>query len=502
MATRVTTFLSKPISKKLIEAVNFGYKNSKGKYSENLDRVECIMILALFYCFLKRDLAFYYILQDMMTKIDAIKYSDFCWWLWSNFKFGKDDVIAVLSFANDLARKGELRLPQHVLAVFIDLHNCYSDITSSEATKYFSNKEERRLDKTNFSKQVIILNQRTKYLLVTPIYTKIVESVKFANGHKISEYPLYFDLEQNMILTLFYGLLRRDVALCVIIQDMMSNAKVDYDHLFEWLNYTFEFDKHDVECAVMFGRHHFLEQLKHSDNFLLLFLHLENKYFFDDFFHLEETSDVLDKLRLDPNSVKNHFSHSWLPRYKSKENRRSDIRSKGKITPLHIAASLGDDSAVRLLSQHYQPTEALDSNSSTPLHEAVKGLHFETVRVLLELGVSDEIKDSEGLTPVEIARRKKSQAMLKLFDNHSKSTVTRSTNPDLKSINERDNDGRTALHILAGYGMAEEVERFLKLGAYPNVRDKKGMTPSHYAIRSGNQETINLLSSAIGTTKH
>jgi ankyrin repeat protein len=54
---------------------------------------------------------------------------------------------------------------------------------------------------------------------------------------------------------------------------------------------------------------------------------------------------------------------------------------------------------------------------------------------------------------------------------------------DPSTIDILDMFGRTALHEAALIGGAKIVEYLLRLGADPNIQDKKGYTPLHFAVQ-------------------
>jgi broad specificity phosphatase PhoE/thiamine kinase-like enzyme len=58
---------------------------------------------------------------------------------------------------------------------------------------------------------------------------------------------------------------------------------------------------------------------------------------------------------------------------------------------------------------------------------------------------------------------------------------------------EKDSEGRTALHITAALGHYDCAFLLLKMGAYPNLQDSHGATPLHYACASGSVEVVELL---------
>ena len=64
---------------------------------------------------------------------------------------------------------------------------------------------------------------------------------------------------------------------------------------------------------------------------------------------------------------------------------------------------------------------------------------------------------------------------------------------ELKSLDERDNVGRTKLLRAVREGRAEEAERLLRLGADPDRADAEGWTPLHHACALGLEAFVPLL---------
>jgi uncharacterized protein len=82
----------------------------------------------------------------------------------------------------------------------------------------------------------------------------------------------------------------------------------------------------------------------------------------------------------------------------------AEINKKG-WTPLHYAASGGDNDIVKLLIDHSAYIDAGSPNGSTPLMMAAAAGHIETVKLLLDEGADPTIKNQLGLNAVDIAKR-------------------------------------------------------------------------------------------------
>ncbi|XP_076652454.1 E3 ubiquitin-protein ligase mind bomb 1 isoform X4 [Halictus rubicundus] len=218
-----------------------------------------------------------------------------------------------------------------------------------------------------------------------------------------------------------------------------------------------------------------------------------------------------------------------------------EIEDKDGDRAVHYAA-FGDESGVMaLLAGAGADLNARNKRRQTALHMAVNKGHAGAVRTLLELGCHPSLQDSEGDTPLHDAISKKRDDILALLLDHAADITLTNNNgfnalhhaalrgnpsamrvllsklPRPWLVDEKKDDGYTALHLaalnnhvevaeqLARFGKADldlqnvnlqtalhlAVERqhtqivrlLVREGANLNVADKDGDTPLHEALR-------------------
>ncbi|KAM0196841.1 hypothetical protein ACHAPI_005722 [Fusarium lateritium] len=116
------------------------------------------------------------------------------------------------------------------------------------------------------------------------------------------------------------------------------------------------------------------------------------------------------------------------------------------LTPLHIAASEGSESAIWLLLSKGADPSKLDVNNRTTLHCAVAGDHIEAAQLLLW--------KRAGL------------------------------------VNAVDHEKRTVLHYAASQGNAAIVEMLINWDADINARDRSGQTALHIAVLQSHEDIV------------
>jgi len=93
-----------------------------------------------------------------------------------------------------------------------------------------------------------------------------------------------------------------------------------------------------------------------------------------------------------------------------------DAYDTNSVTPLHLAAELGDVVAVEsLLVEGGAFVNVIDDVGETPLFYALRGRHAEVVKKLIELKANLNVRNGEGETPFEFCRSIHDSAMVELL---------------------------------------------------------------------------------------
>ncbi|XP_046649308.1 serine/threonine-protein phosphatase 6 regulatory ankyrin repeat subunit A-like [Daphnia pulicaria] len=115
-----------------------------------------------------------------------------------------------------------------------------------------------------------------------------------------------------------------------------------------------------------------------------------------------------------------------------------------------------------------------ESDEETPLFFAIRANNVTRVRTLLERGADHTIRNNKGLTPFHLAAGiDRDSEILKLLLDSGKVDINETTTEY----------GRTALHIAIATPNVTAARFLLSKGANPNVADKYGWTPLHFATK-------------------
>ena len=179
------------------------------------------------------------------------------------------------------------------------------------------------------------------------------------------------------------------------------------------------------------------------------------------------------------------------------------IRDAKNLTPLHVAASRGQDEVIQLLLDYGADINGpSDVGEWTPMVFAAYRGHFDAVRVLIKNGAG--VTEADG-NPIHYAGQRKHKEICHLLVVHGAiDDLVESDDKDLLAlfraaysydsddvkeilerrpeiVNECDRYGRTAMHEACTQGDTKTVRALLKHGADPALADKNGQTPADRA---------------------
>ena len=224
------------------------------------------------------------------------------------------------------------------------------------------------------------------------------------------------------------------------------------------------------------------------------------------------------------------------------------------MTPLHLAASKGDNQFVNLLITHGATVNKANNRGFTPLYLAAQNGHLATVKLLLEKGASATITTKDGASPLSAAAAQGHVALVELLLQKNASPTQYSSKRPLseairnehyavaellikKGANVNDvihengqeltlltlatlmgntplvtlllNNGAdvharsiggvnkknntTALHIAAREGHRDIAQALIKKGAFVNALDANKQTPVWEAANKGHADIVALL---------
>ncbi len=186
-------------------------------------------------------------------------------------------------------------------------------------------------------------------------------------------------------------------------------------------------------------------------------------------------------------------------------------------TPLHAAIGLNNYATmIDLLVSSGAHINQQDVHGNTALHLAVQyGLSRNVVEALVNKGADANIRNSEGSIPLIYALLGERNDLIPFLTPISdifavnlddQSAVLLALSGDMalmesfftpRNLALQDVEGNSALHYAATYPLdeltTEKMEFMVNLGADPNLRNARGMTPLHSAIESFYWKTANTL---------
>ena len=152
------------------------------------------------------------------------------------------------------------------------------------------------------------------------------------------------------------------------------------------------------------------------------------------------------------------------------------------VTPLHLAAKLGDLTEVRRLLESYEyNVDCTDSNGQTPLHYACAAGHLDIVMVLIaEFNACMFLKDKNGCIPI----------MTACF-NGWKDVALSLVTDHLCPLDIKDDKNRTVLHYACDGGNVSLVQSLIcDHNADIHAKDDENNTPLHVAALGGKNRVV------------
>jgi len=158
-------------------------------------------------------------------------------------------------------------------------------------------------------------------------------------------------------------------------------------------------------------------------------------------------------------------------------------------TPLHFAAIAGNTEIINELLAHGAKIDArISSEKQTPLVYAVGGDSRESVRLLIANGASLQTEtyaaDGGNLFHLWASKSWNSKANPAVADQLLAAGC---------SVNGKDNDGKTPLHVAVVSRLEQAVQWLLDHQAEINSKDQHGLTPLHYAAQQCDPQAVQLL---------
>ncbi|XP_014351008.1 poly [ADP-ribose] polymerase tankyrase-1 isoform X3 [Latimeria chalumnae] len=180
-------------------------------------------------------------------------------------------------------------------------------------------------------------------------------------------------------------------------------------------------------------------------------------------------------------------------------------KDKGGLVPLHNACSYGHYEVTELLLKHGACVNAMDLWQFTPLHEAASKNRVEVCSLLLSHGADPTLVNCHGKSAVDMAPTPELKERLTYeFKGHSLLQAAREADVAkvkktlaLEIINfKQPQSHETALHcaVASPHPKRKQVtELLLRKGASVNEKNKDFMTPLHVAAERAHNDVVEVL---------
>ncbi|MBU1218522.1 ankyrin repeat domain-containing protein [Myxococcota bacterium] len=158
-----------------------------------------------------------------------------------------------------------------------------------------------------------------------------------------------------------------------------------------------------------------------------------------------------------------------------------DLKNFSSLTPLHLAAVIGDVKAIRYLISKKAYMGMGDRSGFQPLHLAVLKGKIEAVKVLTEKKTWIDHTDYKKRTPLHLAILKKQNEIAKFLIQAG------------ASITKRDRENNSTIHFAAMSGNLELIKLLAEKGQKLDAKGAKGLSPLHHAVANGHLEIVKWL---------
>ena len=163
------------------------------------------------------------------------------------------------------------------------------------------------------------------------------------------------------------------------------------------------------------------------------------------------------------------------------------------LTPLHHAAMRGNIKIVEhLVKECGVDINARDKMGSTPLHIAATYRNVEVVKILLEHDVDLCLKDKQKQTPLHRAAQ---EGCAEIIEAILKALEEKDEEEKEAAMIDEDDDGNSPVILAVEAGNSAAVSVFLEgeCSNFINNPNKQGECQIHFAARSGDRDTMEML---------